>query len=87
MAEEDEVARPKIGAGHLAAMGRAGIKELSQALVALPDSTIRPVEEPGLAGNLTPQEVVHGKSQYESMLQGYAGRGAEPQEQDRGMER
>jgi hypothetical protein len=87
MAEENEVTQPKIGAGHLAAMGRAGLKELSQALVALPDSNIRPIEEPGLAGNLTPQEIVHGKSQYESMLHGYAARGVEPQEQDRGMER
>jgi hypothetical protein len=86
MAEENEVQQPKIGAGHLAAMGRAGLKEMSQALVAFPDSNIRPVEEPGLAGNLTPQEIVHGKNQYESMLQGYAGRGAEPKEQDRGME-
>ncbi len=69
--------------------GRArALKELSQALVAFPDSTIRPIEEPGLASNLTPQEIVHGKSQYESMLQGlHAGRGPEPQEQDRGLER
>ncbi len=87
MAQEDDVPQPKIGAGHMAARGRAGLKELSQALVAFPDSTIRPIEEPGLASNLTPQEIVHGKSQYESMLQGYAGRVAEPHEQDRGLER
>lgn len=47
----------KIGEGHAAAMGRAGLKELSQALVALPESSIRPVEEPGLAGNPTSYEV------------------------------
>ncbi len=87
MAEKNEVVQPKIGAGHLAAMGRAGLKELSQALVAFPDSTIRPVEEPGLVGNLTPQEVVHGKTQYEAMLHGYAARGPDKQEHDRGMER
>ncbi len=81
--------RPKIGAGHLAAMGRAGLKELSQALVALPDSNIRPVEEPGLYGNLTPQEIVQGKNEYDKMLSGYAARGqqAQEQEKERGMDR
>jgi hypothetical protein len=78
--------KPKIGAGHLAAMGRAGLKELSQALVALPDSNIRPVEEPGLYGNLTPQEVVQGKSEYDKMLSGYASRGQQAQEHDKGKE-
>lgn len=71
--------KPKIGSGHLAAMGRAGLKELSQALTALPDSTIRGVEEPGLYGNLTPQEIVAGKSEYETMLSGYAARGQQHQ--------
>ena len=81
--------KPKIGAGHLHAMGRAGLKELSQALVALPDSNIRPVEEPGLYGNLTPQEIVQGKSEYDKMLSGYAARGqqAQEQEKERGMDR
>ena len=78
--------RPKIGAGHLAAMGRAGLKELSQALVALPDSNIRPVEEPGLYGNLTPQEIVAGKSEYDKMLLGYSARGQQAQEHDKGKE-
>jgi len=78
--------KPKIGAGHLAAMGRAGLKELSQALVALPDSNIRPVEEPGLYGNLTPQEIVQGKSEYDKMLSGYAARGQQAQEHDKGKE-
>ncbi len=78
--------RPKIGAGHLAAMGRAGLKELSQALVALPDSNIRPVEEPGLYGNLTPQEIVAGKSEYDKMLSGYVARGQQAQEHDKGKE-
>ncbi len=46
---------PKIGEGHLAGMARQGLKELAQALAAFPDSTIRPVEEPGVFGNVTPQ--------------------------------
>lgn len=82
--------KPKIGAGHLAAMGRAGLKELTQALVALPDSNIRPVEEPGLYGNLTPQEVVQGKSEYDKMLSGYSARGQKAQEHEQekgGLER
>ncbi len=78
--------RPKIGAGHLAAMGRAGLKELTQALVALPDSNIRPVEEPGLYGNLTPSEIVAGKGEYEKMLSGYSARGQQAQEHDKGKE-
>lgn len=69
------------------AMLRAGHKELAQALVALPDSNIRPVEEPGLYGNLTPQEVVQGKSEYDKMLNGYADRVQQGREQDKGMER
>lgn len=69
------------------AMLRAGHKELAQALVALPDSNIRPVEEPGLYGNLTPQEVVQGKSEYDKMLNGYADRVQQDREQDKGMER
>lgn len=47
MGEDKE---PKISAGHMAAMGRAGLKELAQALQAFPES-IRTVEEPGLYGN------------------------------------
>lgn len=50
----------KIGAGHAAAWARLGLKELTQILPAFPDSTVRPVEEPGLAGNPTPQLVTEG---------------------------
>ncbi|MDP1795971.1 MAG: hypothetical protein Q8K78_00745 [Planctomycetaceae bacterium] len=64
----------KWGAGHAAAMFRAGHKELGQALVALPQGTIRPVEEPGLVGNLTPQEVVDSKQSYEARLDQAAAR-------------
>lgn len=45
---------PKIGEGHLAGMARLGLKELAQALQAFPDS-IKPVEEAGVFGNVTPQ--------------------------------
>jgi hypothetical protein len=63
------------------------VKELTQILPAFPSHSVQPVEEPGLAGNLTPQEIVQGKSQYESMLDGYAARGAGMEQQDRGIER
>ena len=77
----------KIGAGHLEGMIRSGVKELAQILPAFPGHGVQPVEEPGIAGNLTPQEIVHGKSQYESMLDGYAARGAGQEQQERGLER
>lgn len=44
---------PPLGAGHLAAMGRLGLDELAQLLPAFPDG-IRPVDEPGLFGSVTP---------------------------------
>jgi hypothetical protein len=75
----------KIGDGHVNAMARAGLKELTQALPAFPES-VRPVEEPGLVGNLTPQEIVQDKGAYEKMLGGYASRGQE-QEASQQMER
>jgi hypothetical protein len=85
MAEEDK--RPKLGAGHASAMLRAGVKELAQVLPAFPDG-VRPVEEPGLAGNLTPQEIVQDKRNYDQMLDEYAARGSvHGRDQDRGMER
>ncbi len=52
MAEEQ-----KIGMGHVSGMARLGLKELTQALPAFPDATVRPVEEPGVFGNTTPQLV------------------------------
>ncbi len=57
-------AKPKIGATHAGAMCRAGIKELSQILPAFPDS-IKPIEEPGLAGNALPQEVYQARHGFE----------------------
>jgi hypothetical protein len=87
MAEEKEQVQQKIGAGHLKAMARAGLKELSQVLPAFPEG-VRPVEEPGLVGNLTPQEVLSDKQRFESVLDGYASRGAgHSPDKDRGVER
>lgn len=83
----DEGKKPKIGAGHASAWLRAGNKEFAQALVALPTSTIRPVEEPGLAGNPTQSEVAQGKGAYEVMLGNHAARGPERQTPEREMER
>jgi hypothetical protein len=50
----------KFGQGSLKAWLRAGSKEAAQVLPAFKDS-IQPVEEPGLPGNLTPQEVHNQK--------------------------
>lgn len=77
--------KQKIGAGHAKAMARAGLKEISQILPAFPAHGIQPVEEPGIAGNLTPQEIVQDKGAYETMLNGYAARGGP--EQGREQER
>jgi hypothetical protein len=56
----DQSQNEKIGQGALQALGRVGLKELAQILPAFPDS-VKPIEEPGLPLNLTPQEVVHQK--------------------------
>jgi hypothetical protein len=47
---------PKFGEGALQAFLRQGLKELSQAVPAFPDS-VRVIEEPGAIGNITPQHV------------------------------
>ncbi len=78
--------KQKIGAGHLKGMFRAGLKELGQVAPAFPAQGVQPVEEPGIAGNLTPQEVASEKGAYETMLSGYAARGHE-QQQSRELER
>ena len=80
---KEQAMSEKIGAGHAAAMGRMGIKELSQALPAFPSHGIQPVEEIGAAGNPTPQEVFAGKS-YQEVLDQHTSR--EP-EQGQEMER
>jgi len=55
-----EVQEQKFGQGALQAALRLGSKELTPYLAAFPDS-IRPIEEPGALGNLTPQEIVNQK--------------------------
>ncbi len=56
----DQVAQPKIGAGHAHAWLRQGAKELAQFLPAFNNGQ-HVVEENGLFGNITPGEVVRGK--------------------------
>jgi hypothetical protein len=86
--QENQSVRPSFSAPLYAAL-RQGSKELGQALQAFPDS-IHPVEEPGTLGNPTQamvtQEIgtVHG---YQSLIDGYAGRAHQREEQERGMER
>mgnify|MGYP000106075311 CR=1 FL=1 len=63
-AAENENSKPKIGQGHLSAMGRAGLKELSQILPAT-DQSIKPIEEYGLYGTALPQEVFEEKKSIE----------------------
>lgn len=59
MADEQE--KPKIGAGHVMGMFRAGLKELTQILPAFPGQGVQPVEEQGIAGNATNIEIVQEK--------------------------
>ena len=83
----------KIGSGHVAAMGRAGFKEFAQILQAFPGQGIQPAQEPGLVGNLTPQEVLATKGGdaygYEAALSGRATATPQPPPPQRqeGMER
>ena len=83
MSDEIEARPAKIGEGHAAAMGRAGFKELSQALVAFPESNIRPVEEPGTFGNPTQQIVtaeMGAGNNYNDMLEQHASRAQHTQQ-------
>ncbi len=78
----------RIGDGHAAAMGRLGLKELAQALPAFPESTIRPVEEPGLYGNPT-QIMVTDEMGYRQPPEGHADHRTNEQkpERDKGRSR
>ena len=58
----EQSSQPKIGAGHAHAWLRQGGKELAQILPAFNHGQ-HIVEEPGLAGNLTPGEVAKGKEE------------------------
>jgi hypothetical protein len=97
--EPQEQAGRKLGEGHLAAMGRLGAHEITQALAAFPDSNIKPMEEPGVLGNPTPQIVTQemgglkdiGPSAREFSLQDILDAPSQPtppsQQQDRDMGR
>jgi hypothetical protein len=84
MAEHDEPVQ-KFGAGHLKGMARQGLKEISQALPAFPHSGIQPVEELGVVGNPSPQEVVMDKLpdalEWDQQLDGFAAQAPEPERQ------
>jgi hypothetical protein len=80
--------RPAFSAPLWAAL-RQGSKELAQALPALPTS-IRPVEEPGMMGNPTPQQVTeqsHGESDFQKLLDRYDSRSRGRDDPDQGMDR
>lgn len=76
----------KIGEGHFEAWVRAGAKEGTQVLRAFPDATIQPVEEPGLFGNLTPQEIVNAKASIQARADQQVDRGS-PGRESPGLER
>jgi hypothetical protein len=63
----------KIGAEHAMGMLRLGGHELTAALQALPDSNIRPMDEPGVFGNENAPHIVDEPS-YEESLRQYASR-------------
>lgn len=91
MAEELEQGAPerggrKIGEGHVTAMLRLGGHELTQALQAFPDSNIRPMEEPGVFGNPTPQVVTQDMG-YQKMLERYTPDRTPAVDREQGMER
>jgi hypothetical protein len=80
--------KQKIGAGHVKAMARQGAKEIAQVLPAFPAHGVQPVEEAGVFGNLTPQEVAKDKGAYETMLGRYSSRGEQEQQaSNRDLER
>ncbi len=65
-----KIEKPKIGAGHVAAMGRMGLDELGHATRAFHDAdTVPVISEPGAFGEPTPQEVFADKLSVESPLQ------------------
>lgn len=53
--QNNEEQKPKIGAGHVAAMGRQGLRELRGAMY--PDSNVAQQPEYGLYGTMTPGEI------------------------------
>lgn len=71
----------KIGEGALAAAWRQGLKEVGQALKALPDS-MPIVEEPGTLGNVTPQ-VVTQQMGYDYLAERQAELGVQAQNREK----
>jgi hypothetical protein len=57
----------KIGKGHAKAMFKLGAHEITNALAALPDSNIRPMEEPGVVFNETKPHITE-KEDYNAVL-------------------
>ena len=77
----------RIGDGHAMGMVRLGGHEITPALAAFPDTNVRPLEEQGVFGNVTPQ-IVTSEMGFDQMFENYANRGmVHGQEQDRGTER
>jgi hypothetical protein len=66
--------------------GRVGGKEIAQVLPAFPNQGVQPVEEPGLAGNLTPQEVAQEKGAYETVLGKYDSRNRQEHGREQGRQ-
>jgi hypothetical protein len=73
----------RIGDGHASGMLRLGAHEATQALVALPDSNIRPMEEPGVFGN---NHMPQHDPSFDKEMEAYANR-VTNHDQARGMER
>lgn len=88
MTQQHDDRSPPIGAGHLEAMGRLGLKEL-RAAAFFHDSNIAQPSEQGLYGTATPQEVMDSKvpdepSQLESPVQRFRREAAERGELQQG---
>ncbi|HEY4313312.1 MAG TPA: hypothetical protein VGN12_27930 [Pirellulales bacterium] len=85
---KNESTRPAFSAPLWAAL-RQGSKELAQALPAFPDS-IRPIEEPGMMGNPTPQQVTEqsrNESDFQKLLDRYDSRSDGRDDRGQGMDR
>ena len=64
--QPEERQSPKIGAGHVAAMGRQGLRELRGALY--PDSNVAQPPEYGLYGTMTPGEIAEDRKTTEPQI-------------------
>lgn len=64
--QNSEEQKPKIGAGHVSAMGRQGLRELRGALY--PDSNVAQQPEYGLYGTMTPGEIAADRKASEPQI-------------------